>query len=77
MFLTKDPVGEGDLKMDQIREAYADYCGRFVERDEIDAILSGCTVQVNKRGLVKYSQFIQVRSRRLLEVSKKKIRQAF
>ncbi len=74
MFAQKDPQGEGDLKMDQIREAYADYCGRLIERDVIDAILSHCTVQVNKRGLVKYSQFIQIRSRKLLESCKKKIR---
>ena len=32
---------------------------------------------MNKRGLVKYSQFIIVRSKRILEECKKKIRQAF
>jgi len=44
VFRTKDPNGVGDLKMDQIREAYSEYCGRFVEKDEIDKLLENCTV---------------------------------
>lgn len=44
VFRLKDPSGEGDLKMDTIREAYAEYQGRFVEKEEIDAILENCTV---------------------------------
>ena len=55
VFLTKDQTGEGDLKMDQIRDAYTEFCGRFVEKEEIDSILEKCTVQVQKRGLIKYS----------------------
>ena len=30
--------------MDQIREAYAEFCGKFVEKEEIDSILEKCTV---------------------------------
>ncbi len=41
--------------MDQIRDAYTEFCGKFVEKEEIDSILEKCTVQVNKKGLIKYS----------------------
>ena len=30
--------------MDQIREAYSEFCGRFVEKEDIDLILGKCTV---------------------------------
>jgi Ca2+-binding EF-hand superfamily protein len=36
LFRTRDETQEGYLKMDQISEAYAEYCGRFVEKEEID-----------------------------------------
>ena len=30
--------------MDEIRDAYSEFCGKFVEKEEIDAILEKCTV---------------------------------
>lgn len=77
MFLTKDQTGEGDLKMDQIRDTYTEFCGRFVEKEEIDSILEKCNVQVHKRGLVKYSQFVQIKSRKAIDACKAKIRRDF
>ncbi len=55
----KDETCSGDLKMDDIRQAYAlEYCAALISREDIDTLLSKCTVQVNKRGMIRYSQFI-------------------
>ena len=60
VFLQRDESGEGLLKMDDIRDAYQEYCGGLVDKNEIDSMLSKCNVLVNRRGMVKYQQFIQV-----------------
>jgi len=45
MFHQKDETGQGDLKMDDIRMAYAhDYCSALISREDIDTLLSKCTV---------------------------------
>ena len=44
MFKSKDKQNTEHLKMDPIREAYSEYQGRFVEKEEIDIILENCTV---------------------------------
>lgn len=45
MFYQKDETGQGDLKMDDIRMAYAhDYCSALISREDIDTLLSKCTV---------------------------------
>lgn len=44
VFKGKDKTQVEHLKMDQIREAYSEYQGRFVEKEEIDMILENCTV---------------------------------
>ena len=41
--------------MDDLREAYYEYKGKFVEKDEIDSILNNCTIQMAKRGMIRYS----------------------
>lgn len=59
MFSQQDENGSGDLKMDDIRQVYAhDYCAAIISREDIDSLLSKCTVQVNKRGMIRYTQFI-------------------
>ena len=63
--------------MDQIREVYAEYCGRFIDKEDIDNILGGCTIQVNRGGTVKYAQFIQVKNRKELDHHKELIRKHF
>jgi hypothetical protein len=35
----KDSIGEGDLRMDDLREAFYEYKGRFAEKEEIDRLL--------------------------------------
>lgn len=50
----KDESSEGLLKMDDIREAYSEYCGGLVENNDIDTLLSKCNVLVSRRGMVKY-----------------------
>ncbi|CDW71305.1 protein kinase domain containing protein [Stylonychia lemnae] len=77
VFRTKDPSGLGDLKMDQIREAYSEYCGRFVEKEEIDKLLENCTVFVSKGGSIKYSQFVQVKSKKAMEFQKNIVKKNF
>lgn len=41
--------------MDDLREAYYEYKGKFVEMDEVDNILGECTIQIAKGGKIKYS----------------------
>ena len=77
VFKQKDEVGEGDLRMDDIRDAYAEYCSGIVEHEEIDSHLSKCTVQVNKKGLIRYNQYVQVVNKRASDSLKQKIRKAF
>ena len=77
VFKQKDESGEGNLRMDDIREAYTEYCGGLVEKNDIDAILSKCSIQVNKGGKVRYQQFIQVHLKKLLDTHKVKIRSCF
>jgi hypothetical protein len=44
LFVQKDIAGNGDLKVEEIKEFYAEYCGKLVNMDEIDTLLSKCTV---------------------------------
>jgi hypothetical protein len=74
VFLQRDTAGEGLLKMDDIREAYSEYCGGLVEQNDIDYLLSKCNVLIKNRGMVKYQQFIQANARRQVEVIKGRIR---
>lgn len=61
VFHQRDEMGEGNLRMDDIREQFAyHYCASLISREDIDTMLSKCTVQVSKRGMIKYYQFIQV-----------------
>jgi hypothetical protein len=60
--------------MDPIREVYSEYQGRFVEKEEIDTLLENCTVQVNKGGMIKYSQFVAVKSKKAVDYHKGIIR---
>lgn len=41
--------------MDDLREVYYEYKGKFVDKDEIDRVLGDCTIQMAKRGMIKYS----------------------
>lgn len=58
VFLQRDRAQEGLLKMDDIREAYSEYCGGLVEPNDIDSMLSKCNVLIKNRGMLKYHQFI-------------------
>lgn len=67
LFDQKDTIGEGNLKMDQIREAYSEFCGRFVDKDEVDRIFEKCNVQVMKKGMIKFSEFVYVKSKKAID----------
>ena len=75
--MEKDEFGEGDLKIPQLREVYYQYAGKFTSEDEFDNILAGCTVQVSKKGMIKYTQFSHVKSRKAVDVVKLKVKAAF
>jgi hydroxymethylpyrimidine/phosphomethylpyrimidine kinase len=64
--------------MDDIRSVYAhDYCAALISREDIDTLLSKCTVQVTKRGMIKYTQFIQVLQRTQLDPVRAHARKTF
>lgn len=63
--------------MDDIREAYSEYCGGLIEKSVIDIILSKCSVQVTKRGMVRYSQFITILSKKLIDQQKQRVKKCF
>ena len=45
IFNQRDETSQGDLKMDDIRQAYAhEYCAALISREDIDTLLSKCTV---------------------------------
>jgi len=77
VFLQRDTAGEGLLKMDDIREAYSEYCGGLVESNDIDSLLSKCNVLIKNRGMLKYQQFIQAHAKRQVDVIKAQIRAQF
>jgi Ca2+-binding EF-hand superfamily protein len=56
LFRDVDNNNSGDLKIDQIKDTYMSYCGKFADKEEIDKILSHCTVK--KLGSISYTQFV-------------------
>lgn len=63
--------------MDDIRQAYTDYCGGLIEKNVIDQLLGKCTVQVSKRGMIRYAQFIQILTKKLQDQQKQRVKKAF
>lgn len=73
----KDTIGEGHLRMDDLREAYYQYKGRYTDKDEIDAILMKCTISMAKKGMIQILQFVKIVSIKNLDQIKQRIKKAF
>lgn len=63
--------------MEHIRECYGLYAGKFVNREEVDYLLSRLTIPVRKKGLVKYAEFIEKKNRRNFDACKNNVKKYF
>lgn len=70
-----DNGNSAELKIELIRDTYQIYCGKFCDKDEIDRILSQCSI--SKSSMIKYSQFISKKSETQMSVCKEKVRKTF
>lgn len=41
--------------------------GKFVDKDELDTYIGGCTISIVKKGMIRYGQFIQVRNKKAID----------
>jgi hypothetical protein len=61
----KDETGDGDLKMDDLRAIYYDYQGKkFGDSAEVDKIFGSCKISIKKKGLISYSEWINIKLNR-------------
>jgi Ca2+-binding EF-hand superfamily protein len=58
-----------------MRDIYANYCGKFAEKEEIERILNECPER--RLGWVSYTTFVQKKSESQIAMCKLKVRNVF
>ena len=75
MFKDSDNSGSGELKMDQVRDIYLNYLGKFAEKEEVEQLLSECPER--RLGWVNYTTFVHKNSDKQIAHCKLKVRNVF